>query len=61
MLLHSMLLNCMSITVVRNLFHVSYPFIKQDYQIYTQYTPWFSFIENTKLTNFYSSEWFVKI
>jgi len=37
-------------TVVLNVFYISYPFIKQDYQIYPQYTQWCSFIENAKLT-----------
>ena len=36
------------------LFYISYPFIRQDYQIYPQYTEWCSFIENAKLTNSYS-------
>jgi len=47
--------------VVLNLFYISYPFIKQDYRIYpqAQYTHWCSLIENTKLTNFYSLEWFI--
>ena len=44
--------------VVLNLFYVFYPFIKQDYQIYPQWTQWCSFIENTKVTNFDSLEWF---
>jgi len=47
--------------VVLNLFYISYPFIRQDYQIYPQYTQWSSFIENTKLTRSYSLEWFIKI
>jgi len=47
--------------VILNLFYISYPFIKQDYQIYPQYTQWCSFIKNTKLTNSYSLEWFIKI
>jgi len=42
-------------------FYISYPFIKQDYQIYAQYTQRCSFIETTKLTNFFSLEWFIKI
>jgi len=29
-------------------------FVEWDYQIYSQYTQWRSFIENTKLTNRYS-------
>jgi len=37
-------------------FYISYPFIKQDNQIYTQYIQWSSFTENAKLTNSYSSE-----
>jgi len=52
---------CCSASVVLNLFYISYPFIKQDYLIYPQYAQWFSFIENTKLTNSYSLEWFIKI
>jgi len=44
----------MSSTVVLNLFYMSYPFIKQDFQIYLQYTQWCSFIENTISTNSYS-------
>jgi len=48
-------------TVVLNLFCISYPFIKQDCQIYPQYTQSCSFIENTKLTNSHSLEWFRKI
>ena len=47
--------------VVLDLFYISYPFIEQDYQIYPQYTQWCSFIENTKWTNSYSSEWFMQI
>jgi len=47
--------------LVRNLFYTSYPFLKQDYQIYPQYTQRCWFIENTKLTNYYSLEWFIKI
>jgi len=43
-----------------NLFYISCPFVKQDYQIYPQYTQWYSLIENTKLMNFYSLEWFLK-
>jgi len=42
--------------VVPNLFYISYPFVKQDYQIYSQYTQWRSFIKNTKLTNCFSLE-----
>jgi len=42
--------------VVLNLFYMSYPFIKQDYQIYLQYSQWCSCIKNTKLTNLYSLE-----
>jgi len=42
--------------VVLNLFYISYPFIKQDYQIYLQYTQWCSFSENTKLANYYRLE-----
>jgi len=49
-----------STPVVLNLFYISYPFIKQDHQIYPQYTQSCSFIENTKLTNSYSLEWFIK-
>ena len=48
-------------TVVLNLFYISYLFITQVYQIYPQYTQWCSFIENTKLTNSYSLEWFIKV
>ena len=47
--------------VVLNLFYISCPFIKQDYQIYIQYTQWCSYIQNTKLTNSYSLEWFIKV
>ena len=46
--------------VVLNLFYIFYLFIKQDYRSYPQYTQWCSFIKNTKLTNFYSLEWFTK-
>ena len=42
-------------------FYISYPFIEQDYEIYPQYTQWCSFIENTKLKNCYSLEWFINI
>jgi len=42
--------------VVPNLFHIFYPFTEQDYQIYPQYTQWCSFIQNTKLKNWYSLE-----
>jgi len=35
-------------------FYMSYPFIKQYYQIYPKYTQWCSFIKITKLTSFYS-------
>jgi len=39
------------ISVVHNLFYISYHLIKQDYQIYPQYTSqWCSFFDNTKLT-----------
>jgi len=37
-------------------FYISYPFIEEDYQIYPQCTQWWSFIENTKLTNSYNLE-----
>jgi len=37
-------------TMVLYLFYISYPFIKQDYQIYPQFTRWSSLSENTKLT-----------
>jgi len=47
--------------VVLNLFHTFYPFIKQDYQIYPQYTQWCSFLKITKLANSYSLEWFAKM
>jgi len=40
--------------VVLNLFWISYPFIKQDNQICTQYTRSCSFIRKTKWTNSYS-------
>ena len=43
------------------LFYISYRFIKQDYQVYPQYIQCCSFVENTNLTNSYSSEWFTKI
>jgi len=56
-------------TVVLNLFlYILPPFIRQDYQIYPQYTPWCLFlpfvvscIQKMKLTNSYSLEWFIKI
>jgi len=32
--------------VVLNRFYISYPLVKQDYQIYSQYTQWCSYIEN---------------
>jgi len=41
-----LLLRIDSRAVVFNLFYISYPFIEQDYQIYPQYTQWWSFIEN---------------
>jgi len=47
--------------VLLNLFYISYPFIAQDYQIYSQYTQWCSFIENTNLTHCYSFDRFIKI
>jgi len=47
--------------VFLNLFYIFHPFIKQDWQTYPQYTQWCSFIENTKLTNSYSWECFIKI
>ena len=37
--------------VVLNPFHTSYPFLKQDYQIFPQFTQRCWVIENTKLTN----------
>ena len=48
--------NSSSRSVVLNLVYISYPFIKQDYQIYPQYTQWNSFLKSTKLTNSYSLE-----
>jgi len=45
--------------VVLKIFYISYPFIQQDCQIYPQYTQLCSFIENTKLTNSCSLEWFI--
>ena len=47
---------CYPKPVVLKHFYISYPFIKQDYQIYHQYTQCCSFIKNTKLTNSYSLE-----
>jgi len=47
--------------VVLNLFYISYPFFKQNHEIYLQYTQWCSFIENMKLTNSYSLKLFIKI
>ena len=31
-------------------FYISYPFVKQDHQIYPQYTQWCSSIDNTNVT-----------
>ena len=52
---------CAPRAVVHNLFYISNPFIKEDYQIYPQYSQWCSFIKNMQLTNSYSVEWFIKI
>jgi len=38
-------------SVVLNLLCISYPYIKQDFQIDPQCTQWWSFIKNAKLTN----------
>jgi len=37
--------------VFLNLYYTFHPFIKQNHQIYPQYTQWCSFVENTKVTN----------
>jgi len=47
--------------VVLKIFYISYPFIKQDHQIYPRYTQWCLFLKKTKLTNSYSLECFIKI
>jgi len=47
--------------MVLNPFHTSYPFLKQDYQIFPQFTQRCWVIENTKLTNYFSLDWFIEI